>query len=68
MDKILSVAMQCNSRLKLKALITTCVTLVVTVIIISLVGIKVLNTVIVYKEMTVKVNSSSVNVELDLNR
>lgn len=68
MDKILSVAMQCNSCLKLKALKTICITLIVIVLTASLVTVKVLNTIIRYKEATVKVNSSSVNVELDLNR
>ena len=68
MDKILSVALQCNSRLKLKALMTICSTIIVIVLIVSLVVVKLLNSVIDYNEANVKVNSSSVNVELDLNR
>lgn len=68
MDKILGIATQCNSRLKLKALKTICVTLIVLVLLVSLVAVKGLNTIIDYNEANVKVNSSSVNVELDLNR
>lgn len=68
MNKILGVAMQCNSHLKLKALKTICITLIVIVVLVSLVAIKVLNTIDSYNEVNVKVSSSSVNVESDLNR
>lgn len=68
MDKILSVAMQCNTRLKLKALKTICLTIVILAVLVSLIAFGVLNTIASYNEANVTVNSSSVNVELDLNR
>lgn len=68
MNKILGAAMQCDSRLKLKALKTICITLIVIVVLVSLVAVKVLNTIDSYNEVNVKVSSSSVNVESNLNR
>ena len=68
MDKILNIAMQCNSRLKLKALLIICITVIIGMMLISFVAIATLNTVVSYHEADIKVNSSSVNVELDLDR
>ena len=68
MNKILGISMRCDSLLKLKALKAICITLIVVVVLVSLVVVKVLNTIDGYNEVNVKVSSSSVNVESDLNR
>lgn len=68
MDKILRIETQCNSRLKLKTLRTICITLIVLAVLVCFIVVMALNTITHYHEATVEVNSSSVNVELDLSR
>lgn len=68
MGKILRIATQRNSRLKLKALRTICITLIVLAVLVCFIVVMALNTITHYHEATVEVNSSSVNVELDLSR
>ena len=68
MNKVLNIATQCNTRLKLKALQTICITLIVLTVLVGFVIAMALNTIANYREVSAKIDSSSVNVELDLNK
>ncbi len=68
MNKVLNIATQCNTRLKLKALKTICTTLIVLTMLVSFVIAITLNVIVDCSEASVKIHSGLIAIYLDLNR